>query len=102
MEIETFNAMNEGFYISLLATIEVIMLVNIILAIAGFAIHLAGVAWLCFSEMRQPARRRTHSATEPPEPDEYDLLVTLACLDDSVAGEAMSREQTLTQLKNEN
>jgi len=37
-----------------------------------------------------------HSAPEPPEPHEYDLLVTLACLDDSVAGEAMRREQTAT------
>jgi hypothetical protein len=98
MEIETLNAMNEGFYLSLLTTIEVIILLDIVLAIAGFAIYLAGVAWLCFSEMRQSARRRTPSATEPPEPDEYDLLVTLACLDDSVAGEAMSREQTLMQL----
>ncbi|HEY8460399.1 MAG TPA: hypothetical protein VIM99_08470 [Blastocatellia bacterium] len=98
MENETLRAMNEGFYLSLLTAIEVIILLSVVLAIAGFAIYLAGVAWFCFSEMRQPARRRTTSAAPPPEPDEHDLLVTLACLDDSAAGEAMSREQTLMQI----
>ena len=53
MEIETLNAINEGMYPSLLMMIEVIMLITILLAIAGFAIYLACIAWLCFAETRR-------------------------------------------------
>lgn len=56
MEIETLKAMTEDMYLNQLMMIEVTMLITIFFAIAGFAIYLAGIAWLCFKEMRQPAR----------------------------------------------
>src|SRR5262249_38812476 len=83
MEIEALKAMNEGMYPSLLMVIEIIALINVIIAIAGFVIYLAGIAWLCFKEIRQPARHQRKPASAPPEPDEYDLSAVLAVLDDS-------------------
>ena len=62
-------------------------------AIASF--DLVSIAWLCLSGTQQPARRRMHSAWEPTEADERDLLVTLACLGDSLAGEATGQKQTV-------
>lgn len=82
MGIETLNAMNEGMHLNLLMIIEVIMLINILLAIAGFVIYLVGTAWYCFGETRQPPRRQMKSAPEPPAPDEDDLLAVLAALDE--------------------
>jgi hypothetical protein len=77
MDIETLNAMSEGMFPSTLMMMEGIALITIILAFAGVAISLAGIAWLCFEETRQPARRRVKPTPEPPEPDEYDLLAVL-------------------------
>jgi hypothetical protein len=74
MEIETLDAMTEGANLSLLMMTEVIALITVIFAGAGFVIYLAGIAWLCLEEMRQPPRRRMKLAPEPPEPDKYDLL----------------------------
>ncbi len=56
MEFETLKTMNDGMYLSLLTMIEVVVLIGAFCAITGFAIYLAGVAWLCFEETRQPAR----------------------------------------------
>lgn len=53
MEIETLNAMNEGMYVRLMMMIEVIRLITLIFAIAGFAVCLAAIAWFCFKETRQ-------------------------------------------------
>ena len=72
---------------------QTISLIIGLAAIAVFAIDLISIAWLCFSETRQPARRRMYSASEPPELGEHDLLVTLACLGDSLAREATRQEQ---------
>jgi hypothetical protein len=100
MEIETLKTMNEGMYLSLLMMIEVIVLIGVFCAITGFAIYLAGVAWICSEETRQPARRQTKPAPEPPEPDEYDLLAVLAALDDglndSLANSVSHREPART------
>ena len=85
MEIETLNAMNEGMYPSLPTLMEAIALITGIFAIAGAAICLAGIAWLCFEETRQPARRRMKPTPKPPEPDEYDLLAVLTALDDDLS-----------------
>ena len=85
MEIETLNALNEGMYISLPTMLEAIALITIIFAIAGAAICLAGIAWLCFEETRQPARRRMKPTPEAPEPDEYELLAVLTALDDDLS-----------------
>lgn len=102
MEIETLEAMNEGMYLSLLMMIEVIVLITVFFAIAGLAIYLAGLAWLCFEETRQPARRRMKPSPEPPEPDEYDLLAVLAALDDDLGdgltGAAPRRERALQRI----
>jgi hypothetical protein len=76
MEIEALEAMNESMYFSLLMVIEVTMWITSFFAIASFAIYLAAVAWLCFEEMRRPARRQMKPAAAAPEPDEYDLVVT--------------------------
>ena len=51
MEIETFNAVNEGMKFSL-KVIEVFMLIAVLITIAGLAIYLAGVA-RCWFEGRQ-------------------------------------------------
>lgn len=101
MEIETLKAMNEGMSRDLMMMVEVIVRITVFFAIAGFAIYLAGIAWLCFEETQHPARRRMKPAPQPPEPDEYDLLAVLAALDnglgDSVAGRASRREAALQQ-----
>src|SRR5262249_33219511 len=73
--------MNEGMYPSLLTIIEIVALINVVIAIAGFVIYLAGIAWLCLEEIWQPARRQMKPTPEPPEPEVYDLLAALAALD---------------------
>jgi hypothetical protein len=85
MEIETLNAMNESMYPNLPTLIEAVALIAIIFAIAGFAISLSGIAWLCFKETRQPPRRRMKPMPEPPEPDECDLSAVLTALDDDLS-----------------
>jgi hypothetical protein len=50
MEIE-LNTLDQGLYLSLMM-IKVIALIFILFTIAGFAIYLAGIAWLCFKETR--------------------------------------------------
>lgn len=90
MEIETLKAINEGMYLSLLRMIEVIVLIGVFCAITGFAIYLAGVAWLCFEETRQPASRQIKPVPALPELDEYDLPAALAALDDGLDGNLVS------------
>ena len=99
MEIETLNAMNEGMYPSLPTMLEAIALITGIFAIAGAAICLAGIAWLCFKETRQPSRRQMRPTPEPPETDEYDLLAVLTALDDDLSdnlAEGVARPATET------
>ncbi len=102
MEIEALEAMNESMYLSLLMVIEVTVRIIILFAIAGFAIYLASIAWLCFEEMREPARRQMKPAVEPPEPDEQDVLAVLATLDDGLAdkltGGVSRREPALQRI----
>lgn len=69
--------MNEGMYPSQMMMIEAVALITVIFAIVGIAICLAGIAWLCFEETRQPASRRMKPTPEAPEPDEYDLKPSL-------------------------
>ena len=88
MEIETLNAMNEGMYPSLPTMLEAIALITGIFAIAGAAICLAGIAWLCFKETRQPSRRQMRPTPEPSEPDEYDLLAVLTALDGELSDDS--------------
>jgi hypothetical protein len=85
LDIETLIVMNEGIYPDLLTMLEATALIIGIFAIAGFAISLSGIAWLCFEEIRQPPRRQMKPMTEPPEPDEYDLLAVLTALDDNLS-----------------
>jgi hypothetical protein len=33
--------------------VEIIAMIDIIMAVAGFAVYLAGVAWFCFEEARE-------------------------------------------------
>lgn len=84
MEIETLKAINEGLYPSLLTMIEVIAVITIFFAIAGIAISLIGIAWLCFEETRQSARRQMKPAPKPAEPDEYELLKVMAAPNDDL------------------
>jgi hypothetical protein len=74
MEFETLKTINAGMFPSLLVMLEAIALITGFFASAGIAISLASIAWLCFEETRQPARRQMKPAPEPPEPDEYELL----------------------------
>lgn len=96
MEIETLKAMNESISVSLLMMIEVTVLIAVFCAIAGFAIYLAGLAWLCFEETRRPSRRQIKPEPEPLQPDEDGLLAPLAALNDdlneSLAGGVPLRE----------
>jgi len=85
MEIETLSAMSGGMYPSLPTMLEAVALITIILAIAGAAICLTGIAWLCFEETRQPARRRMKPTPGTTEPDEYELLAVLTALDDDLS-----------------
>jgi hypothetical protein len=83
----TLDAMSEGMRLNLMMLMtQTVALIIGLAATAGFSIYLIGIAWLYISDRRQPARRQKdwmRSAPEPPDPDEYDLLVTLAYLDDS-------------------
>src|SRR5262249_39784879 len=85
MDTEILNATHEGMFPSQLMMIEAIALITIIFAIAGVAICLAGITWLCFEEGRRTARRRMKPTQQPPEPDEYDLLAVLTALDEDLS-----------------
>jgi hypothetical protein len=52
--------------------IEVIVRISVFFSMAGFAIYLAGIAWLCFEETRPPGRRRV-----APAPKEHGLLAVM-------------------------
>jgi hypothetical protein len=65
LEIETLKAMNEGMYLSLLMMIEVIVLITVFCAIAGFAIYLAGIAWLRLRGNATAPRRQMKPVPEP-------------------------------------
>jgi len=84
MDIESLNAINKDISLSLLTTLEVILVTITLLALAGFALYLVGLARFCFEETRQPARRQIKPAPEPPDIDEYDPLAVLAALDDDL------------------
>src|SRR5262245_13783780 len=89
MEIETLEAMNESIYLSESLMIEVTMWIIILSAVAGFAVYLAASVWLCFEEMRRPARRQVKQAPElrPAENDAAPIPVTLDDnLGDKLAG----------------
>ena len=104
MDPGTLNAMSEGMGRNLMMMTQTVSLIIGLAATFGFTIYLIGIAWLYISERRQPARRQrhwTHSEPEPSEPDEYDLLITLVCLDDSMAGYLPSTRYTLTKENNE-
>ena len=105
MDPGTLNAMSEGMRLNLMRIMtQTVALIVGLTATAGFAIYLIGIAWLYISERRRPARRqshRMHSEPEASEPDELDLLITLACLDDSVVGCPSSTRYTLTKENNE-
>jgi hypothetical protein len=99
MDPGTLNAISEGMRLNLMLITQTVALIIGLAATAGFVIYLIGIARLYISERRQQARRRSDwmcSAPEPPDPDEYDLLVTLAYLDDSVGGYLSSNRHTST------
>lgn len=87
MGIETLNAMTEGMYTSLLLAIEVIMLMNVLLAIVGFVIYLIGTAWFCFGDTRQrrTAPRTARRASPPnawesaPRAPKTQVRMTFTC-----------------------
>jgi hypothetical protein len=83
MEIETLEAMNESMYLSEMMLIEVTVWIIILFAVIGFTIYLAAIVWLCFEEMRRPARRQAKPAPEP-GPAEYDALSIPVTLDDDL------------------
>jgi predicted lipid-binding transport protein (Tim44 family) len=68
MEIETLKAMSEGIFLELLKMMGIVGLFAGLLAIAGFAVYLAGIARLCWKETRQPALRlQQHEPAQAPE-----------------------------------
>jgi hypothetical protein len=52
MEMEPLNALNEEMYVDLMTMIKIIMLMNILLVAAGFAIYLGGLVRLYFEDTR--------------------------------------------------
>ena len=64
MEIETMNAMSENMSMMMM---KVMALITLTIAITGFAIYLAGIAWLCFKEGRRriPASRTPRRLSSP-------------------------------------
>ncbi len=99
MEIETLKAMSDGMYLDLMMLIEVIVRISVFFSMAGFAVYLAGIAWLCFEEKRQPARRRGTPAPPPPAPNEYGPLAVMEDgLDHSLARGARRCEGTLQRI----
>ncbi len=64
MELETLNALNERLQQDMLTLIEVVVWINILLVIIGFAVYLVGTVWLCFEETRQSMRGRLKPAKE--------------------------------------
>lgn len=91
MEIETLKAMSDGMYLDLMMMIEVIVRISVFFSLTGFAIYLAGIAWLCFEETRPSARRRVAQT-----PKEYALLAE--GLDQGVAGGARRCEGALQRV----
>jgi hypothetical protein len=53
--------MSKGMDIDLLLMMtQIVALIVGLAAIAGFMIYLIGIAWLCFTQTRGPARRQLH------------------------------------------
>lgn len=67
MNVETLRAMNENLQANLMMTVEVVVMITVVFAVATLAIYLGGVAWFCFKERRQPktARQTPGRATLP-------------------------------------
>ena len=68
MEFETLKAMNESLYPSMMMVmLKAIALITGFFAIAGIAISLASIAWLCRQEMRRSktAPRMARRAAPP-------------------------------------
>lgn len=67
MEFETLKAMNEGMYPGLMMMMEAIALITVFFAIAGIAISIAGIVWLCLEETRaRISAPRTARRVSPP------------------------------------
>lgn len=77
MTPEFLNAMSIGIFNLLMMMAQTIALIIGLATIAGFAIYLISIAWLCFLETRRGSAppKTLPSAPESPEPDEHDLLV---------------------------
>src|SRR5262245_27183954 len=83
MEIEALEAMNERIYLSGMMLIEVTVWIIIFFAAVSFVIYLASIGWLCFEEMRRPARRQVKAGPEPGI-NEYDAPSVPAALADGL------------------
>jgi hypothetical protein len=88
MEIEILRVINEGINPGLLMLIRSIVLITVALAIIIVPTYLAGVAWLCFEELRRPLHRRMKLATGLPNPDDLELLATLTALEERTVDDA--------------
>jgi hypothetical protein len=88
MEIEILRIINEGMYPGLLLLIKSIVLITVVLAIVVVPIYLAGIAWLCFEEIRRPLQRHMKLVPGLPNPDNLDLLAVLTALEVSPVDDA--------------
>jgi hypothetical protein len=68
MGIEILSAVSEGMSLSLMV-IEAIALIAALSAVAGFAIYLAGIGWLCFKEGRRGVTTPRAARAAPPPPE---------------------------------
>jgi len=91
MEIETLQAMSDGMHLDLMMMIEVIVRISVFFSITGFAIYLAGIAWLCVEETRPSARRRVAQT-----PKEHGLLAVME--EQGLAGGARRCEGALQRV----
>lgn len=93
MEIESVKMMNETLSLSLTMVIKVVVLIAVLFTIAGFAIYLAGIAWLCVEEARQPARRLTRSRPERAEAGQHKAWAAPAARDNKPGGPATDKRR---------
>lgn len=82
MNPETLIAMNEGMDKAVLLMLEAVLLIVGGTSILFLICSVVGAICGYFVEMRLALGRQIKRQSEPPEPDEYELLVVLNRLDD--------------------
>jgi hypothetical protein len=97
MESDILSIINEGMNPGLLMLIKSIVLITVVLAIVVVPTYLAGIAWLCFLEMRRPLHRQRNLVSGQPNPDDLELLTVLTELEESPADDVATDFTSINQ-----